>query len=971
MAPRQRRGEHGAAAREDDRILRPSRRSPSNPWSRSFAVVVPGVAALVLLLAPAARAEGDAGSKALPPPVVRTLTGQAGGGAGAKPAPPGPGAPVVAPPRPAPASVGTAPSTVPAARPVAAPAPRGPAPPAPPAPAAAPGPAPPVPFPPPPPATPAAASPPPVAPAGAVPPSAAATRPGAPGTSAPAGAAGVNGAEPVVVRIVFEGTALFAGQSLQVLLKTEEGRRLDPVRLDEDIQTLYRYFESVRVTEETVPGGVVLHFFVKESPLVVELNIYGAEAIDASEIRDMMSTKVGFPLLPYALAADAEDIVAAYKMRGYYFAQVPEPVITELPGGGRRVDFTIVEGPEVKVQQIAFRGNAHVARKTLLDVMQTHAQGPIPFFSSATFRMETLLEDLVALKRRYEAAGYLDAEVVLEDLRVSDDKARVAITISIVEHQRYLVGDVGVVIERVSPGEPGSPPPEDVQWFTEDRIRCWLGLVPGQPYDGLVEEKGIQKIREEYFRRSYIDASVDPPERRGREHQNVVDLVLTVSEKEKSRLRHLDFVGNEYTRDKILRREARVLPGGYIDRRELDRTLARLQGLGYFDRVTMQIEEVRDPAGEVRPAWKDVRYEVVEGSTGKLNFGVGVSTDGGVVGSVSFSKRNFDITRWPRSFSELLTRRAFTGAGQRLDIFIAPGTVESQFQVAFEEPRLFGSHLSLGVQVYDRITYWENWTSDRLGYGVSLGYPLYEDLEDHRVLSARLTWQHQDVGVRDVNPGAVPGAFLFQGHDELRALSGELSLRTTDDLVLPKHTTTTTLQGELAGGVLGGEVDFDKIGFVHEHWFVLATDEEGKRQTLTLRGELGWAHAFGDTPEVPPYERFYLGGSRLRGFAYRGVGPHIGGRPTGGEWMMLASAEYLYPIVKDTLGVVGFLDTGTLATNIDSSDSGLWRASIGFGMRLRIPVLGPTPLALDFGFPLVSQHGDERSLISFSVGRDF
>ncbi len=110
------------------------------------------------------------------------------------------------------------------------------------------------------------------------------------------------------------------------------------------------------------------------------------------------------------------------------------------------------------------------------------------------------------------------------------------------------------------------------------------------------------------------------------ERQNVVDLDVNILEGPKSRLRRLDFVGNEYTRDKILRREARLSPGGYIHRRELDRTVARLRGLGYFERVTMQIEDVEGPDRDTRSGWKDVRYEVVEGSTGKLNFGIGLST---------------------------------------------------------------------------------------------------------------------------------------------------------------------------------------------------------------------------------------------------------------------------------------------------------------------------------------------------------
>ncbi|MHC5012525.1 MAG: OmpH/Skp family outer membrane protein, partial [Planctomycetota bacterium] len=116
-----------------------------------------------------------------------------------------------------------------------------------------------------------------------------------------------------------------------------------------------------------------------------------------------------------------------------------------------------------------------------------------------------------------------------------------------------------------------------------------------------------------------------------------------------------------------------------------------------------------------------------------------------------------------------------------------------------------------------------------------------------------------------------------------------------------------------------------------------------------FRINAGYAEPLADTPEVPPYERFYAGGRTLRGFDFRGMGPHINGRPTGGEWLFIHSVEYEYPIVKDLLGVVAFVDGGTLGTTIDSDDAFLWRLSVGFGLRIKVPLLGDAPLAFDFG----------------------
>jgi outer membrane protein insertion porin family len=97
----------------------------------------------------------------------------------------------------------------------------------------------------------------------------------------------------------------------------------------------------------------------------------------------------------------------------------------------------------------------------------------------------------------------------------------------------------------------------------------------------------------------------------------------------------------------------------------------------------------------------------------------------------------------------------------------------------------------------------------------------------------------------------------------------------------------------------------------------------------------------------------------------------VNGNPTGGEWVLTGSLEYEMPLVKDVLGVVAFADGGTLGTALGEDDAWRLRLSVGGGIRLRIPFLGPQPMAIDFGFPLVWEDEDERQLVSFTVGKDF
>jgi outer membrane protein insertion porin family len=777
----------------------------------------------------------------------------------------------------------------------------------------------------------------------------------------------------VIVRIEFEGNLLYDAETVKIRMRNKEGRRLDRALLDQDMEELHLYFREVEVYTEDVPGGIVLRFRVSENPLVVRIVIRGAAEMSETEIRGLMRTREGYPLSRYHLAADREDIVAAYRLRGFHFAHVPEPQITVIQGGGRRIDLSIVEGPKVEVSRILFRGVSCLSDRELRKVMVTQEPTLLERVTGAPdFREETLREDLVALRRRLAEEGFLDAEVFLDDLRFSDDKETVEIVIVVVEHQPYTVGEIRVTRERVEPGTVGAPPPGDVAWFSDERIRGWLAIRTGERYDGERAAEGARKVQEEYYARSYLDAVVEPPILRGRQGALVVDLELVVKEGAKFRLSRIDFVGNEFTRDKVLRREVRTAPGGYVDRNELDRGLSRIKRLQYFDRATMRLEDTIGPDGKPLPGWKSALYEVDEAKTGKFNFGLSVATSGGFGGSISYQKRNFDISRWPRSWADVETGRAFTGAGQELTLLFAPSTQVSQFAVGFREPYLFNTEFGLDTNVSKRLAFREDYVEDRFGYTLGISRILHRAQDDSRVFRARLGWRQDLVDLDDVDEDAVPGAFLFKPENELRTLGLTLTYGTVDDLRDPRWDTSSSLTVDLTGTVLGGEIDMWSVEARHRQHFVLHERPDGSKHHLTASAAASYAEPLEDTPEVPPYERFYAGGQNLRGFRFRGVGPHVHGNPTGGEWMALASVEYEHPVVPKFLSLVAFVDTGTVATTLFEDDAGLWRVSVGFGLRIAIPMItGDTPLALDFGWPLVYGDDDQRQTVSFSLGRSF
>ena len=154
-------------------------------------------------------------------------------------------------------------------------------------------------------------------------------------------------------------------------------------------------------------------------------------------------------------------------------------------------------------------------------------------------------------------------------------------------------------------------------------------------------------------------------------------------------------------------------------------------------------------------------------------------------------------------------------------------------------------------------------------------------------------------------------------------------------------------------------------------YFTLHERPDGSgRHVLSLAAQAAYS---GD--DTPIYDRYYAGGfSTLRGFQFRGAAPHVYSANAGedvfvgGDFQLLASAEYMFPITADDMirGVV-FCDSGTVEPTIHNWNNN-YRVAPGFGLRVCVPAMGPAPIALDFAFPISWQPGDRFEVFSFFVG---
>jgi len=351
-----------------------------------------------------------------------------------------------------------------------------------------------------------------------------------------------------------------------------------------------------------------------------------------------------------------------------------------------------------------------------------------------------------------------------------------------------------------------------------------------------------------------------------------------------------------------------------------------------------------------------------ETTTGRFIFSVGVNSDLGLLASVVIDEQNFDWTRPPHSWDDVLNGKAFRGAGQRFRAEAMPGTQLQRYTVSFTEPNLFDGMTSFGLSGYYFDRQFTEWTESHGGGRIALGRQLIPDL------SVTFAYRGEDVHVRNpiVPPTAIPGIpDLNQvlGSNTLHGLGVRLTHDTRDNQFLATEGYLLDMGFEQVLGSFQyprGDVDLRKYFLIRQH-----PDGSG-RHVLSLGGRMAIS---GD--DTPIYDRYFLGGfTTLRGFAFREASPrdpnyHV---VVGGKCSLLANAEYMFPITADDMlrGVV-FCDSGVAQPSInDWRDR--YRVAVGFGLRITIPAMGPAPIALDFAFPISKERFDETQVFSFFIG---
>lgn len=797
-------------------------------------------------------------------------------------------------------------------------------------------------------------------------------------------------------------------------LLTRVGRPFEARNVSTDCANLWNERRIVvRAYAQEVDAEVIVKFVVDREIEVYEgVAFQGLRNLARADVDSLLGLHADRKVTRTEAEAMRKVLLTRYQREGYAFCSIEleESAVEGLEpqsGGGteergrqprNRVNFRIDEGPKVSIRSVSFLGNVSFAAEPHFGLLGTdnyllrdsHIQSdPARGFSpGGAYSTEILEEDLDRLRLFYRSRGFLDATVDVADVHFADGRSSVDVTVVVVEGPRYRVK--AVRLEHVDrTGKPVANP-----LYPADEVLREVKSATGEFYDNERLQRDRLAIEEYYGKRGHPPSSYPGmtnvsqgcrvlPQREIFGTGPEVEIVFQVIEGVPKRLRDVVIRGNRFTRDHVIRRRVRVLPGERIDMTEVNRALRSIEQTRFFqDAVSMrgprfQLEPVRGADDQV-----DLGIDLEDAATGELRWGIGISTGQGASAQLMYNKRNFDIWNPPSSLDpitalgEIVDNKAFHGGGQSLQMLLAPGTRISQFQLAFVEPDVFRQYFDtyeLRVSGLRQIRRWsDGYTSDKLGAEVGLSRNFTEEF------NAGIALRQDSIEVDDLAQDASSLAFDAEGQTELRGLRLSARYRDYDDLRRPTSGFELSLSGEMVGGFLGGEESLTKILHTGQLYVPVTENEMGHRSVLHLEQTFGVAEAFGGSDDVFLTERFYMGAYNLRGFDYRRAGPSQFGRPIGGEAMYTASVELFVPLVatrlegevrdRELLRGVFFTDFGLLGLAVDDPSFGELRASSGFGIRIEVPYL-EVPIALDLGWPWLYEETDDRRQLYFSISR--
>lgn len=697
---------------------------------------------------------------------------------------------------------------------------------------------------------------------------------------------------------------------------------IDDAKMDASLKQLYAtgLFNDVSLN---MKNDGLLIIKVAENPIINKVLFDGNDKVDDEMLKGELQLA---PRSTYSRAKVQEDvqrILEIYKRTGRY-AVVVEPQIIERDQNRVDLIFKIDEGPLASINKVNFVGNKHYSDDDLQsEIMSKESRWYRIFSSAENYDSEKTNYDKELLRRFYFKRGYADFRVVSAVAELSPDKKSFVLTFVLDEGKRYKIRSLDII--------------SDIADVDTAALKPAVQLETGDWYNADKVEKSVTALTDELGKKGFAFVDVEPEMTKDTAAGEIA-LTFHVKEGERIFVDRINITGNTRTYDKVIRREFRIDEGDAFNVSKIKDSRRNVENLDYFSKVNIETMPKDDNKA-------DINVDVEEKSTGYFNVGVGYSTVNGALVRTGVTENNF------------------RGLGQRLGLDIGVSQRSQEYDVSFTEPYFLNRRLRAGFDLFRTEQDYQDegsYDSESTGGRLRLGWNYTDDL------SQQFRYTLRQDKISNVDSEASYYIKEEAGKYNDSSVGQTIVYDKRDSAFNPKEGYFISFGNDVSG--LGGDEKYLKFDAKLYQYYTLAD-----YYTFKLFANAGYITGYGGK-DVRLSNRYYLGGSTLRGFDVAGIGARdkYTDDALGGNWMLYTGGEVMFPIGLDELGIKGrsFVDMGMLGKpdNINTSVveySSSPRVAAGFGFQWLSPM---GQIDIDFAFPIVKEDYDETQVFRLNFG---
>ena len=719
--------------------------------------------------------------------------------------------------------------------------------------------------------------------------------------------------------IIINGNERISNETILVFSEISEDKSLDENSINDILKKLYKsgFFKDVTVKIENNN----LTIDVLENPIIQTVFINGIKRKKTEEsLYEILSLKNRSSYNSFLIKKDENAILIYLKDKGFYFSKITSSY-QDL--GDNKIDlyYEIELGDKAKISKISFVGDKKFKDSTLRSVILSEEYKFWKFISGKKYLNEKLVNyDKRLLSNFYKNKGFYNVEIESS-------------------FANYLGNDEFEVLYNVSSGEKfyfnefNLNLPVDYELDNFNELNKIFNDLKGEKYslnsiDKILKEIDKIVLSEQFeFLKSSVQEEIK---------DNFINLTFDIGESEKFYVEKINILGNNITRDDVIRNNLLVDEGDAFNELLQAKTLNNLKALNFFRNVESEIIDVPNQNKKI------INITVEEKPTGEIMAGAGVGTDGGTV-AFGVSENNY-----------LGRGIEFTS-----DVTVSPESLKGL--ISINNPNFRGSNRSLNTSlestVTDRLKNF-GYKSNKSGFSVGSSFEFFEDFYWNTGFSSYVEKLETD-STASASIKKQEGSYFDTFFNQTLTYDQRNQKFKTSDGYISRFTQNVPLISE--SYTLTNAYDYK----IYNQWLDENVFSFGffAKTANSLSGK-----------DVKLSDRLFLPSGKLRGFESGKVGPKDGVDYIGGNYVASINLATTLPQIMPNLQNTNFsvfLDAANvwgIDYNSSLSDNSKIRSSVGISVDFFTPI---GPLNFSLTEPITKSSNDVTESFRFNIGTTF